>query len=201
MITVVVIFIFKNIKDRHMKITGENGFLYSQLYNKLPEDNYLFLLGSPTFDDELTRENSIKLHEYVKETIELINNNKDKYIIFASSTGVDDIDYEHKGYMTYTIAKLYLENYIITYCEEYLILRIGTIISNNKELILKMKNSRIQQKILNKTIKEYPNQMFLTLDNFLSETISAIKNKTIGIYHYSLTPMNFLQLLKYTYGK
>lgn len=184
-----------------MKITGENGFLYSQIKDKLPNEDYLFLLGSPTFDDELTIEDSMKLHNYVQETIKLINQNKDKYIIFGSSTGVNDIDYEHKGFMTYSIAKLYLENYIITYCNEYLILRIGTIISNDKQLISKMKNSRIQQRILNKTIKENNTQNFLTLDNFISETINAIQNKIVGIYNYSLIKMNFIQLLRYTYEK
>lgn len=181
-------------------ITGENGFLFKQLQGKIEDsDDLLFLLGSPTYDFEIERCQANKLFNYVQETIDLINKNMNKYIVFASSTGVTDIDFEHKGMMTYTLAKLYLENYIIQNCNNYVILRIGTIVSNDLEIIKQMKGTRIQKRILMNNIKGIPmNDEYLDLNQFINETCDIINNKKQGIHHYQLQEMSLFDLRKYT---
>lgn len=178
-------------------ITGENGFLYNQL--NLEDSDFIFLLGSPTFDGEITLEQSKKLHEYVQSTIKIINENTTKYIIFASSTGVNDVDFNHKGSMPYTLAKLFLENYIITYCDNYCILRIGTIITKDKSKIKMMKKSRIQNRILRKEYSNIPLfDYYLDLDEFIKITKEIINERKTGIIEYKLTKYSLSDLIRIT---
>lgn len=181
-------------------ITGQNGFLYNELKDKFEDsDDMLFLLGGPTFDFPLSINDAARLHIYVHQTIKLIDENINKYIVFASSTGVDDIDLKHEGFMAYSIAKLYLENYIMTFCDDYLILRIGTIISDDKEIMKRMKGTRIQNRILSGNFKNIPLiDKYLDLDQFINETINIIKNHKCGIHEYSLRTLKLSELVKLT---
>lgn len=181
-------------------VTGKRGFLYKELEDKIDDsDELIFLLGSPTFDGEISKNQSKILHKYVKETIEIINNNINKYIVFASSTGVDDVDYKHKGSMSYTLAKLFLENYIINHCDDYLILRIGTIISDDISKVKEMKDTRIQQRILRKEMRNISLQdNYLDINQFINETCDIIKLHKNGIHEYNLTFLKLSELMRYS---
>lgn len=187
------------------QITGENGFLFNELKPHLESYNGkdgIFLLGSPTFDHDLTKENSRELHRYVQETLQLINENKNKYIIFASSTSVDDINFSHSGSMSYALCKLFIENYIVNHCEDYLILRIGNIVSSDINTIRKMKETRIQQRILKKKYKNIPiSDEYLNIETFIKETVEAINDHKTGIFEYTLTKMKITTLIKMTNEK
>ena len=180
-------------------ITGEKGFLAQELlqHMKIPKDT-IILMGSPTFDVvNITTEQSLKLHDYVKETMDIVDRNLDKYIIFASSDGVDDIKFDHTGSTSYSVAKLFLENYIINRCKNHLILRIGTILSDDIEKVRRMKPTRIQNQILNKRMRWMPalKEDYLMLDDFINETIEVIRQGKIGIHEYKLTEIKVTALL------
>jgi len=83
-----------------VSLTGWNGFLSKKLRErteiKWQEDvngsDILFLMGSPTFTGStLDKNDSQVMHNYVKNTINKIDSYSNP-IIFASTTGVNDID-------------------------------------------------------------------------------------------------------------
>lgn len=166
-------------------ITGPNGFLYNELDIEDSED-LLFLLGSPTTDDK------IKLNNYVSSTKELINANNGKYIVFASNAWIETHNDD------YSNSKKELENYIKQNCTNYLILKIGDIISNQLSKVSQMKSNRIQQKILRNDLSDIPFESeYLDLNQFLKETKDAIKNKETGVHNYNLIKLNMIELKKY----
>jgi len=166
-------------------ITGPNGFLYNELDLQDSED-LLFLLGGPTTDDES------KLDEYVKSTKELINNNTDKYVVFASNAWIDN----HND--SYSNAKKELEQFIKQRCTRHLILRIGDIISKDISKVRKMKSDRMQQQILRNELSDIPlKSHYLDLEQFVKETKNVIENKNVGIYHYNLTELTLMELKNY----
>jgi nucleoside-diphosphate-sugar epimerase len=185
-------------------VSGYNGFLASKLKDRLDIDwvdrttniDYYLHLGSPTFTDaELTTENAQAMHRYVKETIELIDNLKVP-IIFASTTGVDDIQLDHKGSTCYNLAKLYIENYIINNCEKYMILRIGTVISTSLRDVLQMKPNRIQQRIMQGNYKGIPlEDKYLNVEDFVNTTADSIRNFKNGIVTYNLKKIKLSELM------
>ena len=132
---------------------------------------------------------------YVKNTINKIDSYSNP-IIFASTTGVNDIDLNHSGTTCYNLCKLYIENYIMNKCENWMILRIGTIISDNKYDIDKMRFDRIQQRMLKNdfTNIEFEDN-YLFVDEFVNTTINNILNFNIGIVHYKLTKMTLPKLM------
>ena len=184
-----------------MIMTGEGGFLYNELYPHIKNlsDDVIILMGSPTFDGDISQEGACRLHDYVTETIDIIEKNKDRYIVFCSSTGVDDISFDHSGSTSYSISKLYLENYILNECDQSLVLRIGTIVSDNRDKVLKMKPTRIQKRILCHDFKGIEMcDKYLMLDDFVKETVNVIKNKHIGIYEYNLKEIKMIDLMRLT---
>jgi len=186
-------------------LTGWNGFLSKKLrirneinwVQDIENSNSLFLMGSPTFtQSQLLKNDAVIMHQYVLKTIDKIKDYKNK-IIFASTTGVDDISLDHTGSTAYNLSKLYIENYIINHCEDYLILRIGTIISKNVEDIRLMKPDRLQQRILNKDFKDIPfEDYYLDVESFIDKTIRAILNNQSGILHYDLEKYTLPNLIK-----
>ena len=176
-------------------LTGYNGFLASKLRNRQEIEwvdgvhnvDCLFLLGSPTFTgSELTAEDGKVMHSYVKQTVELIDNFKG-HIAFASTTGVDDISLDHDGSTSYNLAKLYLENYIISNCSQYQIFRIGTIYSNSRTDVDVMKPDRIQPRIMRKDIKGIPfKDHYLDVDVFVQHTVDTLRGGHNGIFEYAL---------------
>jgi hypothetical protein len=173
-----------------VSLTGWNGFLSKKLRErteiKWQEDvngsDILFLMGSPTFTGStLDKNDSQVMHNYVKNTINKIDSYSNP-IIFASTTGVNDIDLNHSGTTCYNLCKLYIENYIMNKCENWMILRIGTIISDNKYDIDKMRFDRIQQRMLKNdfTNIEFEDN-YLFVDEFVNTTINNILNFNIGI--------------------
>lgn len=185
-------------------LTGWNGFLSRKIkesgeiqWQKTIEDSdYLFLMGSPTFTAaSLTVDDTKCMHNYVKETIEIIDSYTNP-IIFASSTGVNDISLNHSGTTCYNLCKLYLENYIISNCDSWMILRIGTIISDKKEDILSMCPDRIQQRLLRKDLTniEFEDD-YLFVDEFVNSTIENILDFKTGIVNYKLTKMTLPKLM------
>ena len=166
-------------------ITGPNGFLYNEL-DIQDTDDLLFLLGGPTTDDES------KLDEYVKSTKELVTNNTDKYVVFASNAWVD----HHND--LYSNAKKELEQFIKQSCTKHLILRIGDIISSNIEKVKKMKPDRIQQQILRNELSDIPFiSQYLDLDQFVKETNKVVNNKNTGVHYYKLSELNLMELKDY----
>ena len=140
-------------------LTGWGGFLATKLRTatdiEWTEDrnncDMLILMGGPTFTDaELDQHDAQVMHQYVRETIRIIDR-FDGPVIFASTTGVDDIQLDHRGSTSYNLAKLYLENYVMYNCDVWTILRIGTIISMDPADLLLMKQDRIQPRIKGKT--------------------------------------------------
>lgn len=185
-------------------LTGYNGFLAKKLRARtefewtqdLWDADIIFHLGSPTFTQHMNKEDSIRMHDYVKDTINLIDNNKVPFV-FASTTGVLNMHYNHDNHMTYDVSKLYLENYVINNCEKYLILRIGTIISKCIDDIKLMKSDRVQPRILNKDTKDIPfEDYYLNVDIFVDETIKALKHIDNRIIEYPLEKLSMIKLLK-----
>lgn len=188
-----------------MKIamTGWNGFLATKLKERTEvewveypaEADALLLMGSPTFcQEELDMHDAQVMHQYVRETIKIVDRHPG-HIIFASTTGVDDIDFRaHRGSTSYNLGKLYLENYILNEADSCTILRIGTIVSHKPEDVAMMKPDRIQPQILQGVLpKDYADH-YLKVDDFVNTTIDVILNKKTGIIQYPLQVMSITQL-------
>lgn len=186
-----------------IKITGWNGFLSQKLRENTELDwseddgDVLLHLGGPTFThSELFEHDAQVMHQYVRETIKIVDRFPGR-IIFASTTGVDDIRLDHKGSTSYNLAKLYLENYIINNCEDHLILRIGTVISDKMSDVNLMKPDRIQPRVLQKDLTNIPlEDYYLPIETFVSRTVEAIKLGEQGILEYNLTKLSIWQLVK-----
>jgi hypothetical protein len=185
-------------------LTGWNGFLATKLREhtdvEWTEDrnntDALVLMGGPTFTDpELDQHDAQVMHQYVRETIKIV----DRYeglIIFASTTGVDDIRLDHRGSTSYNLAKLYLENYIINNCDNYAILRIGTVISDNLDDIAIMKPDRVQPRIQQGIMPKEWEDYYLFVNEFVNTTLDVVLNKRTGIIEYPLTKLTLAQLTK-----
>ena len=177
-------------------LTGWDGFLSRKLrenkniqwQKEFHNSDFILLMGSPTFTGlNISKEEAKVLHNYVKETIDIIDKNLEKPIIFCSTTGVDDIDLDHQGSTAYNLSKLYLENYIINNVERWSILRIGTIISKDINDVMMMKSDRIQNRILKKEIQGIPfEDKYLHIETFVNSTIDLLKDFKVGIHYYNL---------------
>lgn len=186
-------------------LTGWNGFLARKLREHAAIDwvedgkdtDILFLMGSPTFTNiELSQHDAQVVHQYVRDTIKIIDRYPN-HIIFASTSGVDDVRMDHKGSSCYNLGKLYLENYIINNCESYCILRIGTIISSKASDISMMRPDRIQQRIARKDFTNIPIfDQYLDIDVFVESTIKVINTKRNGIYEYPLKQQTLPELIR-----
>jgi dTDP-4-dehydrorhamnose reductase len=183
-------------------LTGKNGFLARKLIesgiettDSIVDAESIFLLGSPTVCDEVTPAFAKSMHDYVAQTIDIIHSTN-KRVIFASTTGVNDISLDHSGHTTYNLAKLYLENYIISNCENYLILRIGSIVSKKLTDVLMMKTDRIQQKILAKNYNGISMiDTYLDIDTFVKTTLDALDSSS-GILEFESTQYKLTELIK-----
>ena len=187
-------------------ITGQNGFLANKLMQSnryewsddIASSDAVFLLGSPTIaGTPAPADFGTRMHAYVEDCINIIQNHG-KPIIFASTTGVNDISPLHGGHTTYNLAKLYLENYIIHHCEQYLILRIGTIISRNCVDIDMMKPDRIQRRIRDRqyTGIEQKDQ-YLDVNTFVNATLDIISEIDNKIFEYPQITLSLFDLLRY----
>ena len=187
-------------------ITGQNGFLAHKLMQSnryewsddIASSDALFLLGSPTCGHgKLPEDFGTNMHSYVEQTIDIIRNHS-KPVVFASTTGINDISTDHSGHTTYNLAKLYLENYIIHNVEQYLILRIGTIISRSCIDVDMMKPDRIQQRIRN---REYTGieqkDSYLDVNTFVSQTLDTISTIDNQIIEYPHVTLSLFDLLRY----
>jgi hypothetical protein len=186
-------------------LTGWGGFLATKLREHteiewtetIDDADILVIMGGPTFTDaELHEHDAQVIHQYVRQTIKMV----DRFfgtVVFASTTGVDDIQLDHKGSTAYNLGKLYLENYIINNCPSHLILRIGTIVSNNASDVDLMKLDRIQQRIRQ---KDYSNidfeDYYLDVNVFVNHTIDALQQSKNGILTYPLTKITLPELIK-----
>lgn len=186
-------------------LTGWGGFLATKLRTatdiEWTEDrnncDMLILMGSPTFTDaELDQHDAQVMHQYVRETIRIIDR-FDGPVIFASTTGVDDIQLDHRGSTSYNLAKLYLENYVMYNCDVWTILRIGTIISMDPADLLLMKQDRIQPRIKRKDLANIDwEDNYLLLEHFINTTLDRIRNFKTGIVEYQLTKFTIAELTK-----
>jgi hypothetical protein len=187
-------------------LTGWNSFLSKKLREvnsiewtqNFENTDILFLMGSPIFTGIINKEDSKVLHNYVEETKKLILCYSGP-IVFASTTGVNDIHLDHSGHTPYNLCKLYLENYIINTVDNWSILRIGTIISDKLHDIEMMRKDKIQQKILNKDFTNMPlKNECLHVDEFVNETIDLLMNFKCGIKEYDLKSYSLSQLISIT---
>jgi nucleoside-diphosphate-sugar epimerase len=192
-----------------MKIamTGWGGFLATKLrqassqieWVEYPaEADALIHLGSPTFTHaELFEHDAQVMHQYVRETIKLFDR-FDGPILFASTTGVDDIRLDHKGTTSYNLAKLFLENYVLNECDSPTVLRIGTIVSSDPADIREMKPNRIQPQMLQGIMPTEWEDCYLFVEDFVNTTLDVILNKTTGIVEYPLKTLTLAQLKQIT---
>ena len=187
-------------------MTGWSGFLSTKLKEQTAvtwtedfnDSDALLLMGSPTFTDaELSQHDAQVMHQYVRETIKQVDRYQG-HIIFASTTGVDDIQLDHKGSTNYNLGKLYLENYILFEADSCTILRIGTIVSDNPKDISSMKPDRIQPQLLRGIVPEEWKDHYLMVNDFVNVTLDAILNNKTGIIEYPLVELNLAQLKKIT---
>jgi len=89
-----------------------------------------------------------------------------------------------------------LENYIKYNCDEYLILRIGTIYSTRLSDVNEMKSDRLQPRILRKDYTDIPfEDLYLNVDVFVDKTIDAILNFKSGILEYPLDKLTIGKLI------
>jgi nucleoside-diphosphate-sugar epimerase len=186
-------------------VTGWNGFLASKLRQRngiewtedIKDCDILFLLGSPTYTSaDIDKQGAQVMHRYVNETIKIIDAFSGP-VVFASSTGVDDIQLDHTGSTSYNLAKLYLENYVINHCDQWAILRIGTIISKDPDDIAAMKSDRIQPRVKSKDLSNIEWQdYYLYVDDFVNTTVDLIKNFKTGIVEYPLVRLTLTELAK-----
>jgi nucleoside-diphosphate-sugar epimerase len=184
-------------------ISGWNGFIARKLRGaddiEWTKDttniDYYIHMGSPVFTEQaIPKESGRIMHSYVKESMELFDSISCP-IIFASSTGVDDIRLDHEGSTSYNLSKLFLENYLINSGDEYLILRIGTIYSNNKNDVEVMKPDRIQPRVLRGELNGIPfKDLYLDIDVFLNTTLDSIGQT--GILEYKLEEKTIIDLRK-----
>lgn len=186
-------------------ITGWDGFLATKLRTRNEVEwtkwysgcDLLLHLGSPTFTGhELTKFDAQMMHKYVKDSIKIFDGYRGP-IMFASTTGVDDIQIDHGGSTSYNLGKLYLENYLMNNVDQWCILRIGTIVSQNYIEVGMMKPDRVQQRIArgdysNIEMKDY----YLDVDEFVNTTMDRILNFQNGIVEYKLQELSLPQLIK-----
>lgn len=187
-------------------LTGYNGFLAKKLrecseiqwVEETDNADAILHLGSPTFTHgELTQHDAQVMHQYVKESMRIIDR-FDGPVIFASTTGTDDIQLDHSGSTAYNLGKLFLENYVINNADKYLILRIGTIVSKRLSDIKSMRSDRVQPRILKNDFSNIEDtDHYLDVDVFVEVTINAILNSHKGILTYPLTKLTRTELLLY----
>jgi nucleoside-diphosphate-sugar epimerase len=180
-------------------LSGWGGFLASKLrenteiewVNGVDNIDAFLHLGSPTFTaHELFEHDAQVMHQYVRESIKMIDRINVPFV-FASTTGVDDIQLDHRGSTAYNLGKLYLENYVINECDKYLVLRIGTVVSSKKADVLAMKSDRIQQRILNKDYSNIPTKdYYLDVDDFVNVTVAALQKIDNRIVDYPLKELS-----------
>ena len=184
-------------------LTGKNGFLARKLLERDEVEwvdswetaDMMFLLGSPTFTNHtLSSRDARIMHNYVKSTMRQIDDFTGP-IIFASTTGVDDIQLDHGGSTPYNLAKLFLEDYLVHGHDPYMILRIGTIVSRNKSDVDMMKPDRVQPKIARGIFDIDNEDYYLDVDTFVNTTIDYILNFEPGIKEYELTKLSKTQLM------
>jgi len=185
-------------------LSGWGGFLATKLRERTEvewvesnTDVDVFVhLGSPTFTQaELHQHDAQVMHQYVRETVKLIDRT-DAPFVFASTTGVDDIQLDHKGSTSYNLGKLYLENYVINNCDKYIILRIGTIVSKDPADIALMKPDRLQQRIKRNDLTNIPfEDYYLDVDTFVNTTMDSILKFKNGIVEYELTKYTLPKLV------
>lgn len=186
-------------------ITGWNGFLALKLRernNVIWTENawdcdMLLHLGSPTFTNhELTKNDAQRMHHYVRDSIDLFNRYNGP-IMFASTTGVNDIQLDHSGSTPYNLGKLYLENYLLSNFDQACVLRIGTIVSKSKRDIEFMKPDRIQPRIARGDFNIDNVDYYLDVDTFVDSTIKYILNFENGVREYELIKLTKTQLMLY----
>ena len=186
-------------------LTGWNGFLATKLrestefewQEELDGADMLVHMGSPTFtQQELFEHDAQVMHQYVRETIKLFDRFQGP-IVFASTTGVDDIKLDHTGTTSYNLGKLYLENYLMYEADKWAILRIGTIISRDPADVEMMKPDRIQPRIQRKDMSyiEWKDH-YLFVDDFVKTTLELLRNFKTGIVEYPLTELTLPELAK-----
>lgn len=185
-------------------ITGFNGFLSKKIRERndfnwtknLDEADIIFHLGCPTFPAYMGKEENLQMYPYVEETIKLINQYSKKPFVFASTTGVLNIHYDHSSSMSYDVSKLFLENYVFNTCKKFLILRIGSIISNNIDDVKLMKSDRVQPRILNKDLKGIPfEDYYLDVNDFVDITIESLNNIDNRIIEYPFIKLPIHKLI------
>lgn len=191
-------------------LSGIEGFLASKLQEckehswTTSEDAVdIFLhIGSPTFtSDTIDTPASKIMHKYVRDSIDLFDRLESKKIpiVFASSTGVDDIQLDHSGSTSYNLSKLFLENYLIHNCSKYLILRIGTIYSRSAADILAMKPDRIQRRILQGNLSNIStSDYYLDVNVFVNTTLDQLNSIDNRIVEYELDQLSLINLVRLT---
>ena len=116
-------------------------------------------------------------------------------IVFASTTGVDDIQLDHGGSTPYNLSKLFIENYLINSFKPHMILRIGTIVSKRRSDVELMKPDRVQPRIAKGIFDVENEDYYLDVDTFVDSTIDYLLNFENGIKEYELVKLTKTQLM------
>jgi len=185
-------------KDKKV-INGKNSYLIQKILEKYDDNPDIYLdFGAITCTkDNIPKDICTKIHQEYLDRIERWKH-IDNLIVFASSTGVNDINLDHNGSTCYNLAKLMAENWLINSNKKYLILRIGTIYSTHPGDYDIMKQDRLPARIkrgdfkdMDLTAKDY----YLDVDVFVDTTISEIEGYTKNkIVYYNLDYLNILAL-------
>ena len=196
-------------KHTKIHITGHNGFLAKKIIQNIPDNIKLsdkdfdiyFDLGATIFtSNTISQEQCKLLFDEMIEKINIWKNLDDKInILFASSTGVNDISLEHDNSTCYNLYKLTMENWLMNNKKNFTILRIGTIYSTNPNDYKIMKTDRVPFRIRNKNFKDIPMiDEYLDIKNFIKKTLYIIENITAApqIVEYELDELSIIQLSK-----
>jgi len=185
------------IKDKHILITGDRGYLGGALKSALSQHNTILCVdrdvrdcvsidhdhvdvvlhfASPIDNTDVSRTAS----SIITGTMNMLNICKqyDAKFVFASTMGV----YGHETDDVYCSCKLAMENYITSLYNNYIILRIPRVYSEcrNKGLIKLIKDDNINQQDMHKIID------FITLRDFVDQTLPVLEQKNY-IHEYNIT--------------
>ena len=171
------------------KLTGQRGFLLSNLLPHLVLDNCVIHFGSPSCREEFTPESTKQMVNDVKNLLKL-----NKPIVFASSVGVripgDEIQ------ELYNEAKRQCEKLIVDSGVPYIILRIPRVYGaqRTKGLVQYTRDNKIDD--WNKTLE------YLDIDDFVKETAEFLNTQPFNnIKEYENLTINTIQEIKARYIK
>jgi len=177
------------------KITGEKGFLLTNLLSELRVKNTFIHFGGPSCREEFNETSTNMMIQDVKNIIKFMRKTNYHTIIFASSAGAVNRSniYEQE---LYNDAKLKCEQLIIISGINYRILRIPRVYGSTRK-------KGLMKYIKEGSIDDYTKEIqYYDIDDFVKETAEYLNNShRNGIKEYNRTITNTIQEIKEKYVK